>query len=67
MKILLATATGTGSVLATGVAMAQNANMMNGGVWNDGWMGGYGGVGMPLLLVIVIAGLVAWIASRSGK
>lgn len=63
MKILFATAVGTVSALAAGVSMAQNANMMNAGLWSDGWMGGYGGVWMP----IMVAGLVAWIVDRGRK
>lgn len=66
MKSLLATAAGTVSLLATDVAVAQNGNMMNGGMWGDGWMGGYGGVWVPILLVVVI-GFVAWIAMQKRK
>lgn len=67
MKRFAATAIGTVSALATEVSLAQTVNMMNGGFWSDGRMGGYGGVWMPILLVIVIAGLVAWIVNRGGK
>lgn len=67
MKTLLAIAVATVSLLTTGVSLAQNGNMMNGGNWGGGWMGGYGGIWMPLLLVIVVAGLVAWIVKRGGK
>lgn len=67
MKTLLVMVVGTVALLASGVALAQNGNMMNGGTWGTGWMGGYGGIGMPLLLVIVVAGLVAWIVKRGGK
>lgn len=67
MKTLLSMAVGTVSLLITGVSLAQNGNMMNGGNWGGGWMGGYGGIWMPLLLVIVVAGLVAWIVKRGGK
>lgn len=67
MKTLLAMAVATVSLLTTGVALAQNGNMMNGGAWGSGWMGGYGGVWMPILLVVVVAGLVAWIIKRGGK
>lgn len=38
--------------------------MMNG---NYGWMNGYGGPWGPILLVIVVAGVVAWIAMRGRK
>ena len=42
-------------------AFAQNGNMMNGA-----WMGGYGGVWVPVLLVLV-AGLVAWVVMQKRK
>ncbi len=67
MKTLLVMAVGTMSLLSTGVSLAQHGNMMNGGAWGGGWMGGYGGVWTPILLVIVVAGLVAWIVKRGGK
>ena len=67
MKTLLVMAVGTVSLLATSVSWAQNGNMMNGGTWGSGWMGGYGGIWMPILLIIVVAGLVAWIVKRGGK
>ena len=66
MKTLLAMAVGAVPLLATGVAMAQNGTMMNGGTWGVGWMGGYGGIWMPILLVVVV-GLVAWIVMRKNK
>lgn len=55
------------SLLTTGVSWAQNGNMMNGGAWGSGWMDGYGGFWMPILLVIVVAGLVEWVVKRSGR
>lgn len=67
MKTLLALAVGALALLSTGVTLAQNANMMGGGNWGAGWMGGYGGVWMPVLLVVVVVGLVAWILKRGGK
>jgi len=67
MKTLFVMAVGTVSLLATSVSWAQNGNMMNGGSWGSGWMGGYGGIWMPILLIIVVAGLVAWIVKRGGK
>jgi len=67
MKTLLVMAVGTVSLLATSVSWAQNGNMMNGGTWGSGWMGGYGGIWMPILLIIVVAGLVAWIVKQGGK
>ena len=54
--------------MATGVALAQSGNMMSGdgGMWG-GWMGGYGGIWMPILLVVVVAGVVALVVQRTGK
>jgi uncharacterized membrane protein len=67
MKTLLAMAVGTVPLLAPGVSLAQSGNMMNGGMGGDGWMGGYGGMWVPILVVIVVAGLVAWVVARKGK
>ncbi len=36
--------------------------------WMGGsWMGGYGGIWLPILLVVVIAGVVAWVVSQKKK
>jgi uncharacterized membrane protein len=67
MKNLLAIAIGTVSLLTTGVSLAQSGNMMNGGSWGTGWMGGYGGIWMPLLLVVVVVALVALVVQRKDK
>ena len=67
MKTLITAAVGMVSLLVTGVSFAQNGNMMNGGMWDGGWMWGYGGMWTPLLLGIVVVGLVAWIVSRGRK
>ncbi len=67
MKTLLATAVGAVSLLTTGVSLAQSTNMMNGGTWGTGWMGGYGGIWMPILLVIVVVGLVVLVVQRKEK
>ncbi|MCC6562010.1 MAG: hypothetical protein IT478_11670 [Xanthomonadales bacterium] len=67
MKSLLAMAVGTVPLFATGVALAQNGNMMNGSGWGMGWMGGYGGVWGPLLLVVVVVGVVVLVMQRRGK
>lgn len=69
MKTLLAMIVAAVPLLASGVVLAQNGNMMNGGSSGTGWMygyGGYGGIGAPILLVVVIA-LVVWMAQRNGK
>ncbi len=67
MKALLALGLGSVPLLATGVALAQTGNMMNGGGWGMGWMGGYGGIWVPILLVVVVAGVVALVMQRKGK
>jgi hypothetical protein len=66
MKTLLAMAVGMVPLLSTGIALAQNGNMMNGGGWGMGWMGGYGGVWGPILLVVIV-GAVMLIRQRKGK
>jgi hypothetical protein len=35
--------------------------------YGAGWMGGYGGIWAAILLVILGAGLVAWIVKRKGQ
>jgi uncharacterized membrane protein len=67
MKTLLAMVGGTVPLLSSGVALAQSGNMMNGGGWGMGWMGGYGGVWGPILLVVVIVGAVVVIMQRKNK
>lgn len=67
MKTLFAMAVGTAPLLATDVSFAQNGNMMNGGMWGIGSMGGYGGIWVPILLVIVVVGLVVWVVKQKGK
>jgi hypothetical protein len=66
MKRLLATVAGTAPIWVTGAASAQSGPMMNGGMVGYGWMGGYGGYWMPVLLVVVV-GLVAWIVMQKRK
>lgn len=66
MKNLLAIVVGTVSLLATGSVAAQYSNMMSGGMSGTGWMGGFGGIWGPLLLLIVV-GLVVWVIQRKGK
>jgi uncharacterized membrane protein len=67
MKLFLAILFGVGLLLVSGAGLAQNSNMMNGGMWNAGWMGGYGGTWVPILLVIVVVAVVAWMLGRKGK
>lgn len=47
--------------MSPGLSLAQNGNLMNGG-----WMGGYGGVWLPLLLIIVV-GVAAWVVIQKRK
>jgi len=67
VKTLLAMAVGAVALAAAGPSMAQNGNMMNGDMGGYGWMGGYGGMWVPILLVIVVVGLVAWFVKQKGK
>ena len=67
MKTLLARAIGTLTLLSAGVALAQSGSMMDGRGWGVGWMGGYGGIWGPLLLVVVVVGVVALVMQRKGK
>ena len=67
MKTLFALTVGSVPLLASGVALAQSGNMMDGGMWGMGWMGGYGGVWGPILLVVVIVGIVVLVRQQKGK
>ena len=68
MKTKFAFSVAAVSLFTAGVSSAQSNNMMmNGGGGSFGWMGGYGGVGWPLVLLIVVVGLVVWFAKRGGK
>jgi uncharacterized membrane protein len=67
MKTLHWMAVGTVPLVAPGVSFAQTGNMMGGGMGGFGWMGGYGGIWVPILLVIVVAGLVVWVVKQKGK
>lgn len=60
MKTSLATAIGT-------VSLSAHAQMMSDGVWGSGWMGGHGGIWVPLFIFIAIVGGVAWVASQKRK
>ncbi|MGP1677640.1 MAG: hypothetical protein ACTS6J_10835 [Burkholderiales bacterium] len=60
-------------VAASALAQSQGGyGMGSGGMmggYGAGWMGGggYGGILLPVLLVVVIAGLVAWIVAQKKK
>jgi hypothetical protein len=67
MKTFQAMVVGTVPLFATGVALAQSGRMMDGNSWGVGWMGGYGGIWLPIFLVGVAVGLVVWVVQRKGK
>lgn len=67
MKILHSVSIGALPLLATGVAFAQNGHMGNDSMGGFGWMGGYGGIWLPILVVILVAGVVAWAVAKKGK
>lgn len=60
MKTSLATALWT-------VSLSAQAQMMNDGVWGSDWMGGHGGIWVPILIAIAVVGGVAWAAKQKGK
>ncbi|WP_041656103.1 hypothetical protein [Azoarcus sp. KH32C] len=69
MKALMTMGLATLPLAAAGQASAQNAGMMtgaDGGMWSGGWMAGYGGFWVPILLVAVVA-LVVWIVMQKRK
>ncbi len=67
MKNLIAVAIGTVPLLASRDSFAQDGHMAGSGMWGLGWMGGYGGVWVPILVVVLVAVLVVWVANRRGK
>ena len=66
MKKLRPMTAGAVPVLATNASWAQSGNMMNGGMWDGGWMTGYGGIWGPVLLVVAV-GLVVWVVMQRRK
>ena len=60
-----AVALGIAPLFVAGTASAQSG-MMNGGMGVGGWMGGYGGYGLPVLLVVVV-GLLVWVIMQRRK
>ena len=65
MTKLFAVALGVAPMFMAGTASAQNG-MMNGGMGIGGWMGGYGGYAMPVLLVVAV-GLLVWVILQRRK
>lgn len=58
---LLTQALAIALLTAPTLALAQGAGMMNGA-----WMGNYGGVWLPIVLILVV-GLVAWFVMQKRK
>ena len=58
---------GAAPLLTSGVALAQTGTMMGGDHSGSGWMGGYGGVWMPVLLIVVVVALVVLVIQRKDK
>lgn len=71
MKNLRVITVGMPLLLANSVSLAQSGHMMNGGSWGGhwmgGWMGGYGGAWLPILLIVVLVALVAWVVTKNKK
>lgn len=72
LRKTLSAATSIGATIVTTTALAQPSQggygmggMMDG--YGFGWMGGYGGIWLPILLVIAVAGFVVWIVKQKGK
>ena len=69
MKALVALAVGATSLLASGAALAQAGNMMDrgSGMWGGGWMGEFGGLWVPVLLLAAVVFLVLWIFKQRDR
>ena len=67
MKNLSLLIIGAASLLTSGVALAQTGTMMGGENSGFGWMGGYGGVWMPVLVIVVVVALVVLVIQRRDK
>ncbi len=50
-----------------GPGNGMGSGMMSGGWMGSGWMGGYGGFWLPVLLLVVVVGFVAWVVSQKKK
>lgn len=66
MKAFLAPAAASLLLWVVSSASAQNGHMTNGGMGWGNWMGGYGGLWGPIVLVVAV-GLVAWIVMQRRK
>lgn len=67
MKNLRLLTVGAAPLLTSGGALAQTGTMMGGEHSGFGWMGGYGGAWMPVLLIVVVVALVVLVIQRRDK
>jgi uncharacterized membrane protein len=67
MKKLFAMGIGSAPMFAATAALGQTGQMMNDGMWGRGWMGGYGGIWLPIFVVVVVAAAVIFIMQRKSK
>lgn len=69
MKTLRNLSVGSIPLFASGVALAQSGSMMSGdgSMWGFAGMGGYGGIWLPILVVVAVAAVVALVVQRRGK
>lgn len=67
MKTIHSMAVGTASLVSSGVVIAQTGSMMGGGNSGFGWMNGYGGFWMPVLLIVAVIALVVLVIQRKDK
>jgi hypothetical protein len=69
MKTFFAKCVGAAPLFCAGIALAQSGTMMNSDGWMSGYngMGGYGGILVPVLLVVVVVGVVMWFVKQKGK
>jgi len=73
LRKTLSAAALTGGTIVAASASAQPSQggygmgpgMMDG--YGFGWMGGYGGIWVPILLVVVVAGLVVWVVTQKKR
>ena len=57
---------GPGMMYGQGQGQGGFGSSMMGG-YGAGWMGGYGGIWLPILLILVVAGLVVWVVKQKSR
>jgi hypothetical protein len=67
MKALQSVGVVLASLLATGSTLAQDGTMMNDDMPGSGWMSGYGGYWVPILVLAVVVVLVVWVVKQQKK